>query len=77
MIAVANSFATSKIPEMFIFTNELEWACHQDILYQLHVNAHFPLKILINICIFNNKVHESLEINEQVGQNHSSNMLAK
>lgn len=77
MIAVANSLATSEIPEMFIFTNnELEWARHQDILHQLHVNAHFPPKIL-NICIFNNNVHESLEINDQVGQKHSSNMLAK
>ena len=78
MIAVANPFATFKIPGMFISTNnELEWACHQGILHQLQVNVHFPLKILINICMFKNKVYESLEINEQVVQKHSSNMLAK
>lgn len=78
MMAVANSFATSKIPGMFISTNNgLEWACHQGFLHQLNVNVHFPLKFLINISMCKNKVHESLEINKQVGQKHSSNMLAK
>lgn len=62
MIAVANSFATSKIPGMIISTNnELERACHQGFLHQLHVNVHFLLKILVNICTFKNKVLESLE----------------
>lgn len=41
-------------------------------LQQLHVSDLFLLEILINICIFKKKVHESLEINQQVGQNHNT-----
>lgn len=72
------SFVTSKIPGMFISTsNEQQWACHQGILLQLHVNLYFPFKILISACIFKNKVHDNSEINKQADQKYSFNMLSK